>query len=114
MRGYKDFNFPVFDIATEQLRKAGYIVASPAEMDRACGFTVEVLNSMTKKELVAYSREVFPRDVAVICVSGGIAYLPGSFDSKGCNAEISCGRAVDIEFKSVDMWLKLAEGKENE
>ena len=75
MRGYKDFNFPAFIEATKKLREAGYIVSCPAEMDRADGFNEEVLARMSDKEVMEYTRRVFPRDAISVCGSDGIALL---------------------------------------
>jgi hypothetical protein len=38
MRGYDEFNFPAFDKAAVMLRREGWLVLSPAEHDRLCGF----------------------------------------------------------------------------
>jgi len=34
MRGVKNWNFPAFDLATIELKRAGYHVISPTQMDR--------------------------------------------------------------------------------
>ena len=34
MRGIKNFNFPAFDLAANELRRAGWHVISPADIDR--------------------------------------------------------------------------------
>jgi len=112
MRGIEDYNFPAFDKATIQLRKAGYIVANPAEMDKACGFDLETLKNMTEIELAGYTKEVLPRDIAIVCESDAIAYLPGSFNSKGAMAEIYCAKAIGIEGHPVEYWLSLASRRE--
>ena len=111
MRGIENYNFPAFDAATLQLRVAGYIVASPADMDRACGFNFEILKNMSENEMAKYSKEVFPRDIAMICANDGIAFLPGSFNSKGATAEMACAKAVGIKCQSVEYWLALGISK---
>jgi len=111
MRHIVDYNFPLFDKVTKQLRDAGYIVTNPAEMDRACGFTLEILKNMTKKELEEYTKEVFPRDIAIICKSDAIAYLPGAFQSDGASAEMACAKAVGIRCQSAEYWLNLVTSK---
>lgn len=38
MRGFPNFNFHAFDVAAYELRRNGWLVANPAEFDRALGF----------------------------------------------------------------------------
>ena len=109
MRGYKDFNFPAFIEATKKLREAGYIVSCPAEMDRADGFNEEVLARMSDKEVMEYTRRVFPRDAISVCGSDGIALLDGWSVSKGASAEVAIANAMGIPCRPVVGWLNLAE-----
>ena len=107
MSGKDNYNFPAFDQATYKLRMAGYIVSNPADMDRASGYSLEILNNMSKEEFKELIKQVFPRDIAVVCVCDGVAFLPGAFDSKGACAEIACAKAVGIPCQSVEYWLNL-------
>ena len=45
MRGYKDYNFPAFDAARDQLVKEGWRVISPADIDRHSKTTPRILTT---------------------------------------------------------------------
>lgn len=107
MRGYKDFNFPAFFAAAEQLREKGHEVFNPAERDTN-EFGAEKLKSETgdEKELsrnlgmegLSLTRKVFLHDTHYICTrADAIALLPGWEKSKGANAERALAEAIGLE-----------------
>ena len=94
MRGYKNFNFPMFDEAAKNLRSIGWEVFSPAEHDRDSGFD-ETLNDLTGFDL----REAFAWDCARICESDYIVLLPGWEKSTGAAAELAVAKMVGTEVR---------------
>jgi hypothetical protein len=91
MRGHAQFNFPAFDEAAERAHKLGWIVISPADMDRALGF--DPSNGLDGFDMDA----AFDRDVAALRGldpkrGDAIAMLPGWEKSVGASAEHSIAR----------------------
>ncbi|MCK5017960.1 MAG: DUF4406 domain-containing protein [Candidatus Peribacteraceae bacterium] len=94
MTGLPRLNFPAFAKATKALRKAGYKVISPAEMDG-------------KPDKNAVWSDCMRRDVSVImkkCYA--MALLPGWFWSSGAKVEIFISWLVGIEIHYVDYYVK--------
>ena len=95
MRNYEEYNFPAFDEATAWLRGKGWIVISPAEIDRELGldpthplpdwFTLETAMQRDLHEIT------HPETEAIIL-------LPGWVESEGSLKEVTtamaCGRQV--------------------
>ena len=92
MTGYKLWNFPAFDQATQELRSSGWTIFSPAEMNRVAGFHEddEVFSSQQLGEAMR-------RDFKAICEVDAIILLPGWRESKGATAELSLGRSLGID-----------------
>jgi hypothetical protein len=91
MRGYNNFNFDSFDKVRDVLLNRGYVVASPADLDRSVGFDpANAPKEFTKKE----NREFASRDVAVLlrlmeAEKGDlVTVLPGWEHSTGARAEV--------------------------
>lgn len=82
MRGYDQFNFPAFQDAAVRLRRAGWIILSPAERDIAEGFD-PTLNSLDGFDVEA----AMAADFGMILKADGIVLLPGWEKSKGARAE---------------------------
>lgn len=81
MRGYPEFNFPVFHAAAKWLRGQGHEVFNPAEEDRG-GENL---------------REIFARDTSWICgYADGLALLQGWHNSKGAKAELALAQALGL------------------
>jgi hypothetical protein len=90
MRGYPEHNFPSFHEAATALRKLGYDVVNPAELDEAEGITAETPDSAVDL------REAFRRDTSALLTCDAIALLPGWSYSKGAQAEKALAEAVDM------------------
>jgi hypothetical protein len=94
MRGYPEHNFPAFDAAAKELRRAGWRVLSPAEMDRVAGiheFT-DLSNPST-----SIKREVMRRDCAALCEADAIALLPGWEKSAGVKVELTLAKFLGLQ-----------------
>jgi hypothetical protein len=87
MRGYPMYNFPAFDKATEMLREEGFIVTSPADLDRKTGFDPNDPDAFAKFDLDA----AIDRDIDAIRAldreHGAVALLSGWEKSTGARAE---------------------------
>lgn len=92
MTGYPRWNFDAFDEATARLRKRGFTVVSPAELDRARGFDPDApVENFTKDDLY----KVMKADLNLILhVVDTVVYLPGSEESEGASLEMSVARAI--------------------
>lgn len=100
MQGIKDFNFPKFDSAAEELRKMGHEVFNPAARDiKVHG---EVFDSPTGdlKDITPRGfdlRKALAADTAYICLrADAIALLPGWENSKGARAEHALAVALGL------------------
>lgn len=91
MRGIVDFNFPAFDAARDDLVAQGYVVISPADLDREAGFDPRV-DSMEKFDLDAARR----RDLEAVMSVDELVLLPGWRNSKGAKAEVALAAWCDI------------------
>lgn len=92
MRGIEDFNFPAFDAARDFLEDRGWMVYSPADLDRQQAIPAEDLKF----------EECMRRDYAVIARSGAIALLPGWEQSVGANAELRAAKTMGLEVYLLD------------
>ncbi|UJQ87166.1 nucleoside deoxyribosyltransferase [Arthrobacter phage BaileyBlu] len=92
MTGYPRWNFDAFDEAAAKLRRRGFTVLSPAEMDRANGFNPDApVEDYTLED----RQKALRADLnAVIRVAEAVVYLPGSEDSTGANLEMSVALAI--------------------
>lgn len=98
-RDYKFFNFPAFDAAANRLRRLGYEVINPADMDREDGF-----DAMQLPEDHDWSgqagfdlRRALCRDCHAVCQSSHIAMLSGWQDSIGARIEHDLAVAVGVK-----------------
>jgi len=80
MTGYPKHNYPAFEQATKKLRKKGYDVISPAELD-------EDGQSLTWTNCLI-------RDILFLLTCRYIGTLPGWTKSKGASLEIHIGKDV--------------------
>lgn len=103
MRGYPNFNFPMFDVGAKYLRSQGYEVFSPAERDRSVyGSALE--QNTNGDEHAAESgvgfnlREALAADMEYISKHAeGIALLPRWEHSKGARAEVALATALGLK-----------------
>lgn len=82
MTGLPDFNAPAFNAAAADLRRCGFGVVSPIEMDLEIGFDPSV-GSPEDFDLPAAVR----RDIDALIDCDAIVMLPGHEASKGATAE---------------------------
>lgn len=83
MRGYPRFNFDAFDAAEKDLTEKGYVVHSPATMDRRLGFDPDV-HTLDQFDM----RAAVKRDVTAIAACDAVVVLPGYEKSTGATAEL--------------------------
>lgn len=102
MRGYEDYNFPMFDRATAFFEREGWIVISPAELDRlyeGWGAAPPWGWKGTKED---YRRFIL-RDIhAIIENCTAVAFLPGWEDSKGAKVERAIAEFFALEIIDLD------------
>lgn len=87
MRGYPRYNFDAFDAAAERLRSDGWIISSPADIDRAEGFDPD-----KHHESFFDFTDLIKRDVAAILATDYTIVLPGWQKSTGATTEVSVAR----------------------
>lgn len=91
MRGYKQFNFPMFDKAAAKLTKAGFHVANPAAHDRQAFPDIETWEGFESGDTEKCPKFILPEslawDFAQILSSDAIVLLPGWEKSSGAKAE---------------------------
>jgi hypothetical protein len=95
MRGIKWFNFPAFDAARGALGAAGWVVASPADMDRRAGldpFTLPPDRDWNTLPDGYDFDEIRRRDLAAVMSADAIYMLPGWSRGKGARAEFAVAR----------------------
>lgn len=97
MRGHVYFNFPAFDKARDELYEEGWIVFSPADIDREHGLDCTKLPLTTDwndvDALPNFSlQEAFDRDIECIKNSEAIYMLKGWQSSTGATAEHACAK----------------------
>lgn len=91
MSGYVQFNFPAFYAATDDLRKRGYDIVSPAELDAIGGTDKEAMASTDgdASKLTKTWGDLLARDVKIVsdAVDGVIFLQPEWIKSKGAKLE---------------------------
>lgn len=95
MRGIPSHNFPAFDEAKERLVGAGFLVHSPADLDRSLGIEADILDEEFTPDLL---RDCMRLDTDAITRSTHIALLPGWEESQGVRVEIVLGNILGLEF----------------
>ena len=91
MTGLPKHNFPAFSKATKKLRKLGYKVISPAELDKG------------KKQLTW--NKCLRRDLIQVVKVDAIATLLGWKDSKGANLEVYVGKELNMPIHTVSYYI---------
>jgi hypothetical protein len=92
MTGLPDLNRPAFQKAAKALRKKGYKVISPPELDK----------HSPQRSWEGCLR----RDIAELLKCDKIATLHGWKKSKGANLEIHIGKQLKYKIKPVRYYLK--------
>lgn len=92
MRGHRNFNFPLFDLAAKLLRKNGIDVFNPAEHDREVYPDIESWDGFATGDTARCPKFILPDslrwDFAAILKADGIVLLPGWRNSSGAKAEL--------------------------
>lgn len=88
MTGYPDLNYPLFELAAGELRKAGFEVFNPAENEEQDSWE-------------AYLRI----DLAMVLAADGVAVLPNWQESRGARLEVDVAHALHIPVLPVARWL---------
>jgi len=100
MRSIKWFNFPAFDAAADRLRREGYNVLNPADMDREVGFDAMDLPEDHDWDTVSADFDFaacVDRDIAAVKACDAIYLLPGWQDSTGARAEYALAKWLGKE-----------------
>ena len=96
MRGAPFYNFPAFDAARDKLIDEGWIVVSPADIDRVNGFDPKNLPADTDwndvSSLPFTIEDCFDRDMEAVRGCNAIYMLNGWSNSTGAQAEYWCAR----------------------
>jgi hypothetical protein len=96
MTGLPDFNYPAFHGASAQLRRAGYEVLNPAEVEE------QNPTPGTPQAWDWYMR----RTIGMVTASDGIALLPGWTRSRGAALEVHIACALNLPVESVEFWQR--------
>lgn len=114
MTGYPRFNYDAFEDATDRLRKAGYTVYSPHELDEDLGFREEGFDPDVPDSFTPEMRRMAMRhDLFVITTfADAVAVLPGWSQSKGARLEVEVAGAIGLRVAPVEAWLSEAEYRE--
>lgn len=88
MSGLPDFNYPAFHAAEARLRAAGYETLNPA-------------NNGERDSWEGYMRAA----IAQVVQADGIAYLPGSYGSRGARLELRLAEELGMKTAPLDSWI---------
>ena len=91
MTGIKDLNVPLFNKITRKLRKKGYKVVNPPELDRL--------------ERTRTWESSLRRDLKFVVTCDEIATLPNWKKSRGANLEVYVGKALSMPIHSYKYYL---------
>ena len=83
MRGYENWNYPLFNRATAALRRSGAFVVNPVEISQFAGTPEEIERNPS---LLFHLLEA---DIALLKTCDAIFLLPGWEESKGAKMELS-------------------------
>ena len=87
MTGLPELNFPTFREAANELRRLGWEVVNPAELQIEAGATWEAC---------------MRADIKALCDCDTIALLPGWEKSKGAHLELHIAHRLGMEVSYVD------------
>lgn len=102
MRGLPEYNFPQFHKAAAILRKLGWAIISPAEMDEEAGEHVTEGHKAGQIIDQQGNRRIVRRDLEAILSlrsenNDAIIVLPDWYNSTGTNAEVRVGKWLGLE-----------------
>lgn len=113
MRGYKKFNFPLFDAVTAKLEKVGMRVANPAAHDRQAYPDIERWEGFESGDTTKCPKFILPDslrwDFSQILQCNAIVLLPGWENSSGAKAERFVAECVG---KAVFLYLPYDDGRD--
>lgn len=98
MRGYPLWNFPAFDHAAAWLRRGGWQIVNPAELDRATGFSEH-----TTELPDGFIHEAMRRDIEALLNVEAIVLLPGWRDSVGAQMEVGIAEALGLAIYEISV-----------
>ncbi len=103
MSGLPQFNFPAFFEAAEALRRNGFEVVSPAEIDNAEDAAAALASPDGAMQTIPSRKtwgDFLARDVKLLADTGiqGIVFLPGWEKSKGAKLEAFVGLLQGFKF----------------
>jgi hypothetical protein len=100
MSGIPQCNFPLFQRVATVLRKQGYAVVSPVELDDESDYAIAMANKRSPKSW----GDFLARDVKLLADGGitGIIFLPGWEDSDGAKLEATVGLLKKFKFMRWD------------
>lgn len=87
MSGIEDWNFPAFHAAAVRLRKLGYEVVNPAEINPDTTLSWE---------------QCLRLDIKHLCDCDGIVLLPGWMYSEGAQLELMIAHRLEMEIYMLD------------
>jgi hypothetical protein len=93
MTGRPDLNFPNFHLAAARLRRAGYEVVNPAELN---------------PDPAASWQDCMRADIKALMDCHGVATLDGWRDSRGAKIECGLAESLGLPVASVDVWINAA------
>jgi hypothetical protein len=85
------YNFPAFDEAAEKLRRAGYEVVSPADLDRQLGF-----DPSRDEATPDFVRQAIARDLSAVATVDEVCLLPGWETSAGVKVELELAKMLGL------------------
>lgn len=92
MTGYPSKNFGAFNKAAAELRKRGYHIINPAELDME-----------HPRQTWA---ECLRRDIVALMRCNGVATLPNWKHSRGAQLEVYIAQALNWPVHSINYWRK--------
>lgn len=90
MRNYKEFNFPRFEFAMQDLQYRGIRILSPHKMDLDAGF-----DPSQGQYDDTFRNECVRRDIDAIIKTDGVIFLEGWENSVGARAEFAVARWLE-------------------
>lgn len=108
MSGYKDYNFPAFFAAEEELKQQGWDVINPARLDEEAGYSPTSPDFVIDEDFILGAAK---RDLLGVIECDAIALLPNWDKSKGALAELAVAQWLK---KKVYLYPSMVEiGKES-